>query len=147
MSVSKLTQKQTWEISSHSSIPAPEAQKPKLLIADMHKAQKTPEILNKLKRECKTDVVLVPPGCTSLVQPLDVAFNAEFKGAIDVLQTEHMHNHLEQYFSNSLSASARRVLITKWVGEAWAQISQKKEMVKCAFEKCGISVPVDGRCA
>ena len=55
-----------------------------------------------------------------------------------------MHNHLEQYVTNSLSASARRILITKWVGAAWAQISQKKEMVQCAFKKCGISVPIDG---
>ena len=42
---------------------APEAQKPKLLIADVHKAQKTPAILNKLKTECKTEVVLVHESC------------------------------------------------------------------------------------
>lgn len=123
---------------------APEAQKPKLLIADVHRAQKTPTIMNKLKRECKTEVVLVPPGCTSLVQPLDVAFNGEFKSVIDQLQTEHMHDHLEQYLYNSLSASARRVLITKWVGAAWAQVSQKTEMIWRTFKKCGISVAIDG---
>lgn len=123
---------------------APEAQKPKLLTADVHKAQKTPGVTNKLKRECKTEVELVPPGCTSLVQPLDVAFNAEFKEAIDQLQTEHMHNHLEQYVNNSLSASARRILIIKWVGAAWVQMSQKKEMVQRAFKKCGISLSIDG---
>ena len=63
---------------------------------------------------------------------------------IDELQTKHMHNHLEQYVQNSLSASARRVLITKWVGAAWSQVSQKKEMVQSAFKKCGISVSIDG---
>lgn len=83
----------------------PEARKPKLLIADVHKAQKTPGIMNKLKRECNTEVVLVPPGCTSLVQPLDVAFNAGFKNAIDKLQTEHMHNHLQQYVTSSLQCN------------------------------------------
>ena len=35
-------------------------------------------------------------------------------------------------------------MITKWVGEAWAHTSQKKEMVQHAFKKCGISVPIDG---
>ena len=45
---------------------------------------------------------------------------------------------------NSLSASQRRVLITGWVGAAWAEVCQNKDMVKWGFEKCGISVPIDG---
>jgi len=40
-----------------------------MLLLDCHKAQKT---LTLLKDECNTITVLVPPGCTSLVQPLDV---------------------------------------------------------------------------
>jgi hypothetical protein len=36
------------------------------------------------------------------------------------------------------------VVIVKWVGEACAQVSQKKEMVKRAFKRCGILVPIDG---
>lgn len=123
---------------------APEPQKPKLLIADVHKAQKTPGIMNKLKRECKTEVVLIPPGCISLIQPLDVSFNGEFKSVIDKLQTEHMHDNLEQYVNNSLSASARRILITKWVGATWEQVSKKKDMVERTLKKCGISVLING---
>ena len=123
---------------------APKGQKPKLLIADMHKAQKTPAFVDKLKRECKTDVVLVPPGYTSLIQPLDVSLDSKFKSVIDKLQTEHMHDHLDEYINNSLSASARHILITKQVRAAWEQVSQKKDMVRCAFKKCGISVAVDG---
>ena len=123
---------------------APEAQKPKLLIADVHKAQTTPAIMNALAK-CKTEVILVLPGCTSLVQPLDVSFNAELKSIIDKLQTEHMHDNLDKYVSNGFSASARRVLITKWVGEAWEKVSQKETMIQRAFKKCGLSTSIDGK--
>lgn len=105
---------------------SPEAQKPKLLIADV---QTPPAIASQLKN-CKTEVALVPPGCTNIIQPLDVSFNAEFKGIIDQLQNEHMSENLEKYVNNGFSASDRRVLISKWVGEAWARHSQKKDMVR-----------------
>ena len=122
---------------------SPDANKPKLLIADVHRAQKTANVLNALKA-CNTTVVLVPPCCTSLVQPLDVSVNAKFKQTIDRQQTEHMQENLELYVNNSLSASQRRVLITGWVGAAWADLCQQKDMIKRAFRKCGISVPIDG---
>ena len=51
---------------------------PKLLVADVHCAQKTTMVLDMLK-ECNTTTALVPSGCTLLVQPLDIAFNAQFK--------------------------------------------------------------------
>ncbi|CAG8778219.1 15676_t:CDS:2, partial [Acaulospora morrowiae] len=38
----------------------------------------TDKVLDILK-ECNTITALVPPGCTSLIQPLDVALNAQFK--------------------------------------------------------------------
>jgi hypothetical protein len=51
----------------------------KLLIADVHRAQKTDKILRFLRESCNTTMALVPPGCTSLIQPLDVSVNAPFK--------------------------------------------------------------------
>ena len=122
---------------------SPNAEKPKLLIADVHRAQKTTKVLNALEA-CKTTVVLVPPGCTSLVQPLDVVVNGKFKQIVDRLQTEHMQQNLDQYVNNSLSASQRRILITGWVGAAWAEVCLNKDMVKRGFQKCGISVPING---
>ena len=85
---------------------SPNAEKPMLLIADLHKAQKTTKVLNALEA-CKTTVVLVPPGCTNLVQPLDVVVNAKFKQTVDRLQTKHMQQNLDQYVNKSLSASQR----------------------------------------
>ena len=48
-----------------------------LLLLDQHKAQKTSSLEN-LSSEYNTTTVLIPPGCTSLVWPLDVVFNTPF---------------------------------------------------------------------
>lgn len=80
----------------------------------------------------------------SLVQPLDVSVNAEFKSIIERLQNHHMHNNISLYVEGKISASQRRVLISRWVGEAWTEVCSNKEIICHALEKCGISVPIDG---
>ena len=100
-----------------------------LLVADVHRAQKTEGILTLLQKDYKTEVIFVPAGATSLVQPIDVVFNAPFKAAIDKLATEHLQNNVDLYIRNSINASQRRVLLTQWVGQAWEDLSLKKEMV------------------
>ncbi len=82
-------------------------------------------------------------GCTSLVQPLDVSFNKPFKVAVERLSTKHMQDNLDAYQNGNINASARRVLFTKWVGEAWEEISRNKEMVIRSFKKTGIAIAAD----
>ena len=43
-----------------------------------------------------------------------------------------------------IPASERRILLTRWVGNAWDHIRSNREMVKRSFEKCGINVNIDG---
>ena len=43
-----------------------------------------------------------------------------------------------------INASKRHILLTKWIGQTWEEISSKKEMVCRSFKKCGISVAIDG---
>ena len=43
-----------------------------------------------------------------------------------------------------LSASQRRILMTKWVGQAWKKIIGMKEPIIKSFKKCGLSVAFDG---
>ena len=62
----------------------------KLLVYDEHKSQTTEKVKQILDRECHTTLALVLPGATSKVQPLDVAFNSEFKRSVDRQATELM---------------------------------------------------------
>ena len=43
-----------------------------------------------------------------------------------------------------LSAGDRRILLTKWVGSAWDMCTMDNTVTIRAFEKCGISLPIDG---
>ena len=115
-----------------------------LLALDVHKAQTTEAIQDCLKEECNTYPVYVPAGTTSIVQPVDVVFNAPFKAAVERQATKHLQENLDSYVQGTINASERRVLITKWVGSAWEELSTKTDMVIRSFIKCGISVPPDG---
>ena len=111
-----------------------------LLVLDMHKAQKTDRVKNLLK-ECGTTPIFVPAGCTSIVQPLDVSINAPFKRKVE---SQHMQDNLDGYLNGKITAGERRVLLSKWVGEAWEELSKNKDMIERSFKKCGISVAADG---
>lgn len=117
---------------------------PMHLVMDVHKAQKTDAIQDLLAKDCNTHCSYVPGGCTSLVQPVDVSFNKPFKAAIEKLSQQHLHDNLDMYVRGGFSASARRILFTQWIGQAWEELSSKKEMIIRSFEKCGLSVAVDG---
>lgn len=114
-----------------------------LLVLDVHKAQKTDGIPRHLD-ECNTTPVHVPAGTTGLVQTVDVVFNAPFKTAVDRLATANVQENLQDYVRGSIPAGERRVLFTKWIGQAWEEVSAMKDMVIRRFRKCGISVPIYG---
>ena len=76
-----------------------------MLLLDQHKAQKTPSVLTMLNDVCNTVTVLIPPGCTSLVQPLDVVFNGPFKQAVDTITTSHMEAHVDDYLYGNFTAN------------------------------------------
>ena len=86
----------------------------------------------------------VPPGCTSRVQVVDVTVNKPFKDEVRHLFEDHLDKHLELYVEGKLSASQRRILMTKWIGQAWNKISGMKESNVRSFRKCGLLVALDG---
>ena len=115
----------------------------KILVADVHRAQQTDGVKALLKKT-KTELVNIPPGCTSRIQPLDVCFNKPFKDAIKMQFEKYIDENLDKYKDNKFTASDRRILITKWVANAWAEIGTNADLTVRSFEKCGISLPLDG---
>ncbi len=75
---------------------------------------------------------------------MDVSVNKPFKVAIEQLATDDMKDNLDDYVNGKINASARRVLFTKWVGQAWEQISSDENMVIRSFRKVGIGLAADG---
>ncbi len=86
----------------------------------------------------------MPAGCTGLIQPLDVVYNAPFKKKVENAAMQHMQDNLDDYVHGKFSAWERRVLITQWVGEAWVEMSKNEDVSVRAFKKCGISTAADG---
>ena len=115
----------------------------KILVADIHATQQTDAVKTAL-RNYKTELVNVPPGCTSRIQPLDVCINKPFKEVVKRQHEAHMSENLQLYTEGKLTACDRQVLLTKWVGKAWQEVNQSKDTIIRSFKKCGISLDLTG---
>jgi len=118
--------------------------RPTLFALDLMGSHKTPAVLE-LFRSNNITPSLIPAGCTSLVQPLDVSINKPFK--------DLMRDYTDQKIFECESAADfekwtigdRRVMTTHYVGEAYAQFhAEKANVIVSSFRKLGLSLPVDG---
>ena len=67
----------------------------KMLVTDVHRAQQADDAKAQLKKK-NSELVNVPPGCTSRVQPLDVSFNKPFKDVVRQLSEKHLEENLRR---------------------------------------------------
>ncbi|GMH34816.1 hypothetical protein BSKO_02677 [Bryopsis sp. KO-2023] len=102
----------------------------KLLVLDTATSHCTKEVKEKFM-EARTVPVFVPGGCTSHVQYLDVFFFGMMKKAYGDLSDEYPSTN-----ERKLTTSERRVLCTKWVGQAWEETIAKVDF-ECGFRKLG----------
>ena len=110
----------------------------KFLIADVHRAQQINSVKELLKKH-KTSLDNVPPGCTSRVQVVDVLIKKPFKDEVRSLFEDHLDKNLYQFVDGKINASQRKVLMTKWVGEAYSKVGKMKDSIMHSFKKCGLS--------
>lgn len=118
--------------------------RPSLFAIDLCSSHKTPAVLN-IFRQHKVMPTLIPAGCTSLVQPLDVSINKPLKARIRDLTDEAILECERVEDFEKWSVGQRRILTTWCVGDAWYQFCiEKQDIIKSVFRKVGLSLSIDG---
>jgi hypothetical protein len=117
-----------------------------LIVMDAASFHKTEGILTFIRTfETPMTTALIPPGLTSLVQPLDTAVNGHFK---QFLQEEADTYVCELSDTGKLpnpgTLRDRREKATVIMGRAWERLQADPALVERAFLHCGISIHPDG---
>lgn len=112
-----------------------------MLVLDAFKCHLDQRVKDKLAA-CHTDLVVIPGGMTSQLQPLDVCINKPMKDHMRALYSEWLVDGSHTFTSGNRLKRASIEDMTRWVAEAWHGIPSG--MVEKAFKKCGISNAMDG---
>ena len=108
----------------------------RLFLVDNYKAHLTEESKT-IVENCNSELLFIPAGCTSLVQPMDVSVNRPFKQRMRDLWVQWFAGHTVH--GNPKQPSRQDVI--NWVSDAWNSI--KAEMIQEPFVLCGITAAVD----
>jgi hypothetical protein len=117
---------------------------PRLLSLDVFSGQKTTEVINTFKSiRCTTS--FIPSGTTCVIQVCDTVVNRSLKARIEELADQYIDEHEVEWVEGKYSVSQRRVLLTKWVGQAWDDMhAEDGDMIRKAFKQVGLGLPIDG---
>lgn len=109
--------------------------------ASFHKTKKVRQLL----RANQVTLAVVPPGCTGLLQPLDVAVNKPFKALLRYHLEQILNAEVDGEVSGRAAVSARRIAVTKAVGNAWDELcDQKRQVIVQSFVHTGIAINPTG---
>ena len=108
----------------------------RLLVWDLFKCHSTQKVKTQLQQS-NSIVVYVPPGCTKVVQPADVSWNAPFKVAYRDLYSQWMAEGEQERTPAGNMRAPSKPLMVQWVVRAWEAIT--KETIVRSFEACGIT--------
>jgi len=107
--------------------------RPNLFALDLMGSHKTPAVLNCLRQNNITPS-LIPTGCTSLLQPLDVSVNKPLKEVIQDLTDERIFKLESVDEFEKWTVSERRIMTTDTVGKAFYQFHEEKSaLIRTSF--------------
>jgi transposase-like protein len=117
---------------------------PRFLSLDVFAGQKTNEVIDCFKAiKCTTS--FIPGGTTGFVQVCDTVVNRSLKNRIEELADQYIDKNEKEWVEGKYSVGQRRVLLTKWVGQAWEDMhAEDSDMIRLAFKQVGLGLPVDG---
>ncbi|KAI8648651.1 DDE-1 domain-containing protein [Fusarium keratoplasticum] len=116
-----------------------------MLVMDVASFHKTDNV-TMLLGQSKILPAMIPPGCTSLLQPLDVSINKPFKQWLQQFADEWIAERDNDPVRSSKpwTATEKRAMTTHIVAKAWEQLQERPEMVEKEFYSCGIGLRPDG---
>lgn len=93
-------------------------------------------------RTNKIHASVIPGGCTSVLQPLDVCLNKPFKSLLRHSWQNYMLSETEklekQNLKDKIPPPSRQVIVN-WVEDAWISIKSRKDAIAKSFLVTGIS--------
>lgn len=110
-----------------------------MLVLDSFRCHISDRVKEKLAA-CHTDLVVIPGGMTSQIQPLDVCLNKPMKDRVRAAYNDWLGDQALTPAGRLKRATLED--IARWVLGAWKALPQP--MVVRAFKKCGISNALDG---
>jgi len=109
---------------------------PSMLVLDAFKGHLTDSLKNQL-RKMKTELVVIPGGMTSVLQPMDISINKLFK---DRLRQQYLTWIVDPACELTETGKLKRAApseIAPWVSAAWKAIPES--IIVRSFKKCCIS--------
>ena len=119
-----------------------------ILCLDAFSAHTSEAVATEFERQ-KVHTVVIPGGCTSILQPLDVSLNKPFKGILrrhwqqymfdKTAELEEARKEGEDPRQFSKIPPPSRQILVDWIADAWSEISCKASAIAKSFFVTGIS--------
>ena len=114
-----------------------------ILVIDSFSAHISDEFLDMAKAN-NVDVVIIPGGCTSKIQPLDVCLNKPFKSVLRNEWLNYIESLVEVDPNPSKLVTPTKQIICDWIKGGLYYLQSKQCMMKKSFLVCGITNALDG---
>ena len=116
--------------------------RPALLVMDSFSAHLTPSVRRELER-INTYPAIIPGGCTSKAQPLDVVINKPYKDRVRSCWSDFMQEKQEQAKDSLVLTGPSRQNVVNWMAMAQNELQQTAYIAK-SFKVTGISNALSG---
>ena len=115
---------------------------PPMLVWDSFKSHVMASIRESVRSHYNTHMVVIPGGCTGVLQPADVSWNKPFKAAYREKYEDWAINGEVNLTASGRRRAPSKDLIMQWVKEAWQAVTP--DVVRRSFKKCGFTNHMDG---
>ena len=109
-----------------------------MIFADNVTFEQDKQFHDACRHELNTIVYPLPETHTDKIQPLDAGFGKMYKTKIGDEMDEWLDDKdTLELWHDKLSAGQRRILMTKWAGADWRELTTDKAFIKKLFQNTG----------